>query len=74
LFTLYALSRQGRYDLSGLLEAVKHKEFGLILAEGNFFSGGELRGDTWPPQVIEAIRQNYQVKFRDVWFVYEPKP
>lgn len=73
LFTLTALARQGRYSLEGLLQAVREKQFGVILAEGNFFSGERIRPDVWPPELVEALKQNYRLKFRDVWFVYEPQ-
>ncbi len=73
LFTISALSRKGRYNLDGLLNAVRNKEFGLILAEGDFFTGREVRGDVWSPELVAAIKANYKLKFRDVWFVYEPR-
>lgn len=73
LFTLTALAHQGRYDSSGLLEAIQKKEFGLILAEGDLFTGEGIREDVWSPELVAAIRQNYQPKFRDIWFSYEPK-
>jgi hypothetical protein len=73
LFTLTALARKGSYSLDGLLAAVRQKRFGLILAEGDFFSGERIRSDVWPPELVEVIKQNYRLKFRDVWFVYEPR-
>ncbi len=74
LFTLSALARRGLYADSGLLEAVRQKKFSLVLAEGNFFREGEIRPDVWSPELVEAIKQNYKVLFRDVWFVYDPRP
>lgn len=73
LFTIAALSSKGRYSLDGILKAVRNKEFGLILAQGDFFTGDRIRPDVWPPELVTAIKENYQQKFRDVWFVYEPK-
>ncbi len=73
LFTLSALTALGRYDSSGLLEGVRQKKFSLILSEGNLFTGGEFRNDVWPPDLVEAIKQNYKIQFRDVWFIYEPR-
>ncbi len=72
LFTLAALNKQGLYDDQRLLERVRNKEFGLILSKANFFTE-EIRPDVWPPQLAAAIRENYSLKFRDVWFTYEPK-
>ena len=72
LFTLVALNKQGLYDDQRLLERVRSKEFGLILSKANFFTD-EIRPDVWPPELVAAIRENYSLKFRDVWFTYEPK-
>jgi hypothetical protein len=73
LFTLAALKEQGLYDNSRLLQRVRNREFGLILAKDNFFTS-DVRVDVWTPELVEAIRANYVLKFRDIWFTYEPKP
>ncbi len=73
MFTINALARKGTYKLDGMLQAVRERKFGIILAEGDFFSGERIRADVWPLELIEAIKQNYQLKFKDIWFTYEPK-
>ncbi len=73
LFTLTALVNQNVYDQTGLLERVRRKEFGLILAPpGDLFNNG-VRGDLWTPELLAALRANYVLKYQDVWFVYIPK-
>jgi hypothetical protein len=44
-----------------------------VLAEGNLFNG-EARPDVWTPQLVEALKANYFLKFTDVWYTYEPLP
>jgi hypothetical protein len=73
LFTLSALTKQNLYDESRLLQRVKNKEFGLILAKDDFFSPS-FRTDVWSKELADVIRQNYYLKFRDIWYTYEPKP
>lgn len=73
LFTLEALAQQGLYDQQGLLERIQHKEFGLVLAEGNLFKNGG-RSDVWTPELLAVLKANYQLKYADVWFSYVPKP
>ncbi|MEI7555442.1 hypothetical protein [Candidatus Chlorohelix sp.] len=73
LFTLSALTKQNLYDESRLLQRVKNKEFGLILAKDDFFSSS-FRTDVWSKELADVIRQNYYLKFRDIWYTYEPKP
>ncbi len=71
LFTLAALDRQGLYSEAGLLDRINHKDFGVILAEGDLFNQAG-RADVWTPALVEALRRNYYLKFRDIWYTYEP--
>jgi hypothetical protein len=73
LFTLAALDRQGLYSAAGLLQAVRRKQFSVVLAEGDLFNGAA-RPDVWTPELVEALKENYFLKFTDVWYTYEPKP
>ncbi len=73
LFTLAALDRQGLYSEAGLLEAVRRKQFSVVLAEGDLFNAAA-RPDVWTPELVEALKENYFLKFTDVWYTYEPKP
>lgn len=73
LFTLAALDKQGLYSEAGLLESIRHKQFALVLAEGDLFNG-QARPDVWTPQLVEALKANYFRKFTDVWYTYEPLP
>lgn len=73
LFTLTALHKQSLYSQDGLLERVRRKEFGLVLAPTDILDG-TARPDVWSPELIAALRENYYRKFADVWYVFEPKP
>lgn len=71
LFTLEALAQKGEYDQSGLLDAIKQKKFGLILADGDLFASSA-RSDVWTPELLAAIQANYRPLYHDVWFSYVP--
>jgi len=73
LFTLAALDKQGLYSEAGLLDAVRRKQFSVVLAEGDLFNSAA-RPDVWTPALVEALKENYLLKFTDVWYTYEPKP
>ena len=73
LFTLAALNKQGLYSEDGLLDAVRRKRFSVVLAEGDLFNSAA-RPDVWTPELVAALKENYFLKFTDVWYTYEPKP
>lgn len=65
--TMAALSRIGRWDQQQLLDDIERRRFSLILLPAN------PRHELWTPEVLAAIRANYDLKFRDVWFTYAAK-
>jgi hypothetical protein len=73
LFTLTALTQKGTYDQSGLLERVRHKEFGVVLAPPGDLFDDKVRSDLWTPELLAALKDGYKLLYRDVWFVYVPK-
>lgn len=73
LFTLAALDKQGLYSEDGLLDSIRRKQFGVVLAEVNLFDG-KGRPDVWTPALVEALKANYVLKFTDVWYTFEPLP
>ena len=72
LFTMAALDRQGLYSEDGLLDRIRRKEFSAVVAEGDLFNA-EGRPDVWTPQIVQALQENYYLKFKDIWCIYEPK-
>jgi hypothetical protein len=62
-----ALARVGRWDQQQLLDDLNNQRFALVILPAN------PRGELWTPEVLAAIRANYNLKFRDVWFTWEAK-
>ncbi len=65
---LAALARAGRWEQRQLLDDLRARRFALVILPAN------PRDAIWTPEVLAAIRDNYDLKFRDVWFTYEAKP
>ena len=72
LFTLNALAQKGAYDWAGLFAEIGKGSFGVILTEGNL--AGKARPDVWPPDLVRAILERYNPRYRDAWYTYTPKP
>lgn len=62
-----ALARVGRWDQRQLLDDLQRQRFGLVVLPAN------PRDELWTPEVLAAIRANYVLKFRDIWFTWEAK-
>lgn len=62
-----ALARAGRWDQRQLLDDLERQRFSLVILPAN------PRDELWTTEVLAAIRANYDLKFRDVWFTYEAK-
>ena len=60
------LERIGRLD-------PELRSYRVVLADSDLFSGAA-RPDVWTPELVEALKENYFLKFTDVWYTYEPKP
>lgn len=65
--TMAALSRVGRWDQQQLLDDLNQQRFSLVILPAN------PRDELWTPEVLAAIRANYDLKFRDVWFTWQAK-
>ena len=63
-----ALARAGRWDQRQLLDDLRARRFALVILPVN------PRDAIWTPEVLATIHENYDLKFRDVWFTYEAKP
>ncbi len=73
VYTLGLLAEAGKWNSDGLAEQVRQKHFALILVPFDLDSQRAINHKVWPPAVLQAIKDNYQVKFRDLWFMYVPK-
>jgi hypothetical protein len=73
-FTMTALAPQGRWDESAYVRMLREGKFGLLVLSCDVISKPDLcRADTLTPGVKDAIRDGYQLLFRDVFFTYAPK-
>jgi hypothetical protein len=70
--TMGPAARSNLWDQSGLLREVEERRFDLILLH---FDATRQQIDTygrWSPEFIAALRENYQLLYRDVYFSYVP--
>ncbi len=65
--TMAALARLGRWDQQQLLDDLNQQRFSLIILPAT------PRDELWTPEMLAAIRANYDLKFRDVWFTWQAK-
>ncbi|HEX9989398.1 MAG TPA: hypothetical protein VGE45_13100 [Chloroflexia bacterium] len=73
-FTMTALALQGRWDESAYVSMLREGKFGLLVLSCDVINRPDLcRADTLTPGVKDAIRDGYQLLFRDVFFTYAPK-
>lgn len=73
-FTMTALAPQGRWDESAYVRMLREGKFGLLVLSCDVINRPDLcRADTLTPGVKDAIRDGYQLLFRDVFFTYAPK-
>jgi len=71
--TMGPAARSGLWDQSGLLREVAERRFDLILLH---FDATQQSIDTygrWSPEFIAALRANYRLLYRDLYFSYVPR-
>lgn len=73
VYTMGLLAAVGKWNPAGLTKQVQNKYFAIILVPFDLDSQRAANHQIWPPSVLAAIKQNYQVKYRDIWYVYVPK-
>lgn len=73
LTTMGMLIVSDKWDDKALAEEIRQKKFSLILLPRDLERQRPSAGSYLTPRLVSAIRENYYVKFRDVWFIYEPK-
>lgn len=72
-FTMSALAQQNRWDETFYREQLRTGTFGLLILSCDVTASNGCRGDTFTPGVLDAIREGYDLLFRDVLYTYAPK-
>ena len=73
-FTMTALAAQGRWDESALRDMLRGGKFGLLILSCNIPEAPQAcRSDTLSPGVKAAIRDGYELQYRDVLFTYRAR-
>jgi hypothetical protein len=73
-FTMTALAAKRRWDESAFLDMLRGGKFGLLVLSCNVPEAPErCRSDVFSPAMMEAIRDGYELQYRDVLFTYRPR-
>jgi hypothetical protein len=72
-FTMTALAAAGRWDEAAYRTMLREGKFGLLVLSCDVNTPQFCRADTFTPGVLDAIRDGYQVLFRDIMYTYAPK-
>lgn len=72
-FTMTALAASGRWDEAAYRTMLREGKFGLLVLSCDANTPQFCRADTFTPGVLDAIRDGYQVLFRDIMYTYAPK-
>ena len=73
-FTMTALALSGRWDESIYRERLRAGDFSLLVLACDASRPDTCRADTVTPGVLQAIRDGYDILYRDVLFTYVPRP
>jgi hypothetical protein len=73
-FTMTALALQNRWDESAFRRMLRNGDFGLLVLSCDVINEPQgCRSDIFTPGVRDAIRDGYQLLFRDVFYTYAPR-
>jgi hypothetical protein len=72
-FTMAALAPQNRWDETAFRDQLRDGKLALLTLSCDVTTENSCRGDTFTPGVLDAIRDGYDLLFRDVLFTYAPK-
>jgi hypothetical protein len=61
------------WDQSGLIDEIAGRRFSAILLPVNVERTTRDASGRWTPEVLAAIREHYQLQFRDTIYIYTPK-
>jgi hypothetical protein len=73
-FTMTALANSGRWDEAIYRERLRAGDFSLLVLACDVSQPDTCRADTLTPGVLQAIRDGYEILYRDVLFTYVPRP
>jgi hypothetical protein len=73
-FTMTALALSGRWDETVYRDRLRAGEFALLVLSCDVSRPDTCRADTFTPGVLQAVRDGYDLLYRDVLFTYVPKP
>jgi hypothetical protein len=71
-FLMAQTAKGGQWDQSGLIGHLQNKEFPFLLLDLDVIADLS-PNERWSPEVLDAIRANYKILYRDAMFVYVPK-
>ena len=63
----------GKWDQSGLLEEIAQQRFAAIMIPVNLEHSDLDPAGRWTPEMLAAIKQHYQLAFRDTIYTYVPR-
>jgi hypothetical protein len=72
-FTMTALAAANRWDEATYRTMLREGKFGLLVLSCDVNAPQFCRADTFTPGVLDAIRDGYNVLFRDIMYTYAPK-
>ncbi|HET9493976.1 MAG TPA: hypothetical protein VFR15_07080, partial [Chloroflexia bacterium] len=72
-FTMTALALSGRWDEAAFRDRLRSGDFALLVLSCDVNRPDTCRSDTFTPGVLDAIRDGYDILYRDVLFTYVPK-
>ncbi|HUP27427.1 MAG TPA: hypothetical protein VM409_03255, partial [Chloroflexia bacterium] len=70
-FTMNILAQQGRWDQSGLRDKLSQGKFALLVLSCDVINTSKTC--QFSPDMVQAIRDGYEVLFKDVLFTYAPR-
>jgi hypothetical protein len=71
--TMGPVADVGLWDQSGLVDDIANRRFSAIIIPVDVTDETEDSTGRWTPTVLGAIREHYQLQFRDVVMVYVPR-
>lgn len=66
-------ARQGLWDQSRFIADIRARRFSAILLPFDIDDAGLEASERWTPDMLQAIDDAYEIKFRDTQFIYVPR-
>lgn len=71
--TMGPAARIGAWDQRGMVEEINQKKFSAIILPVNIEKSIIDPTGRWTPEMLQAIKTHYQLKFRDTLYIYVPR-